>query len=86
MLSNKDILKKFIADFLLDDVREDEIDDKFNLLEAGLDSLGIMRLLDFLEKELQVDLQGVNINPAKVKSLDLILSLVDIHKGSSTSI
>ena len=43
-----------------------------DLLEAGLDSLGIMRLIMFAEKEFAVTLPDTEIEPDNVNSLNAL--------------
>jgi acyl carrier protein len=43
-----------------------------DLLEAGLDSMGIMRLIMFAEKEFGVTLPDTEIEPANVHSLNAL--------------
>lgn len=46
--------------------------DDSDLLEAGLDSMGIMRLIMFAEKEFGVTLPDTEIEPANVRSLNAL--------------
>lgn len=46
--------------------------DDGDLLEAGLDSMGIMRLIMFAEKEFGVVLPDTETEPANVRSLDAL--------------
>lgn len=72
----KNKLKNFIATNLIIYANFNELSDDFNLLEAGLDSLGMMRLVDFIEREFGVELEDVDVMPANMKTLFLIEQLV----------
>lgn len=68
----KEKLKAFIFSELIyheDPARFGGDDD---LLDAGLDSMGIMRLILFAEKEFGVTLPDTDIEPANVRSLNAL--------------
>lgn len=79
MNSKIEKLKNYIKDQLLDLSVDYEIEEDFNLLEAGLDSLGIMRLLDFIQREFGISLEEINVTPAAVKTFNLIEKLIKEH-------
>ena len=68
----KDKLKKFIFSELIYHDDPDSFGDEDNLLDAGLDSMGIMRLIMFAEKEFGVTLPDTEIEPDNVKSLNAL--------------
>lgn len=65
-------LKSFIFSELI--YHEDPVSfgEDDNLLEAGLDSMGIMRLIMFAEKEFGVTLPDTEIEPDNVQSLNAL--------------
>jgi len=68
----KEILRKFIFTELIYLEDPAAFGDDDDLLEAGLDSMGIMRLIMFVEKEFGVTLPDTEIEPANVKSLNAL--------------
>lgn len=68
----KEKLKKFIFSELIYHEAPETFGDDADLLEAGLDSLGIMRLIMFAEKEFGVILPDTEIEPDNVHSLDAL--------------
>ncbi|MCI0653160.1 MAG: phosphopantetheine-binding protein [Methylococcaceae bacterium] len=51
-----------------------------DLLEAGLDSMAIMRLIIFIENEFRVILPDAEIEPDNVRSLDALEQWIARHK------
>ncbi len=72
----KETLKNFIFAELI--YHEDPVSfgDEDNLLDAGLDSMGIMRLIMFAEKEFGVTLPDTEIEPDNVGSLKSLESWI----------
>jgi D-alanine--poly(phosphoribitol) ligase subunit 2 len=68
----KQKLRKFIFDELIYLENPDAFGDGGDLLEAGLDSMGIMRLVLFIEKTFGVTLPDTEIEPDNVRSLDAL--------------
>jgi D-alanine--poly(phosphoribitol) ligase subunit 2 len=68
----KEKLKAFIFSELLYHEDPASFSDDDNLLEAGLDSMGIMRLIMFAEKEFAVTLPDTEIEPDNVHSLNAL--------------
>ena len=65
-------LKNFIFTELIYHEDPASFGEDANLLEAGLDSMGIMRLIMFAEKEFGVTLPDTEIEPDNVKSLNAL--------------
>ncbi|MGZ8217409.1 acyl carrier protein [Methylomagnum sp.] len=68
----KEQLKHFIFTELIYHDNPDAFGDADDLLEAGLDSLGLMRLIMFAEKEFGVTLPDTELEPANVRSLNAL--------------
>jgi len=68
----KDKLRNFIFSELIYHDDPASFGDDDNLLEAGLDSMGIMRLIMFAEKEFGVSLPDTEIEPDNVQSLNAL--------------
>jgi acyl carrier protein len=73
-------LKNFIFEELvqIDDIASFTEND--DLLEAGLDSMGIMRLVLFIEEELGVSLPDEEIEPDNIQTLAAIVSWIERHR------
>jgi acyl carrier protein len=68
----KQALKKFIFAELIYHENPDDFGEDEDLLAAGLDSMGIMRLIMFAEKEFGVILPDTEIEPEHVRSLEAL--------------
>jgi D-alanine--poly(phosphoribitol) ligase subunit 2 len=68
----KERLKKFIFDELIYHEAPERFSDDDDLLEAGLDSMGIMRLIMFAEQAFGVTLPDTEIEPENVRSLNAL--------------
>ncbi|MGR8930314.1 MAG: acyl carrier protein [Gammaproteobacteria bacterium] len=68
----KEKLKAFIFSEVVYHEDPESFGDDDDLLEAGLDSMGIMRLIMFAEKEFGVTLPDTEIEPDNVKSLNAL--------------
>jgi D-alanine--poly(phosphoribitol) ligase subunit 2 len=68
----KDKLKKFIFTELIYHENPESFGDGDDLLEAGLDSMGLMRLIMFAEREFGVTLPDTEIEPDNVRSLNAL--------------
>ena len=68
----KDKLKTFIFAELIYHEDPAAFGDDDDLLEAGLDSMGIMRLIMFAENEFGVTLPDTEIEPNNVHSLNAL--------------
>jgi D-alanine--poly(phosphoribitol) ligase subunit 2 len=68
----KQKLRTFIFDELVYHANPAAFGDGDDLLEAGLDSMGLMRLIMFAEKEFGVTLPDTEIEPDNVRSLNAL--------------
>ncbi len=77
-------MHKLLKDFIFEElVQVDNIEsftDQDDLLDAGLDSMGIMRLILFIEEELGVSLPDDEIEPDNLQSIDCITQWIERHK------
>ena len=73
-------LKSYIFDELVFVDEPSEFGDDENLLEAGLDSMGIMRLVIFIEEEFAVTLPDDELEPENLESLNKIMSWIKRHQ------
>ncbi len=78
----KNKLRAFIFDELIFVPDPDQFSDDEDLLEAGLDSMGIMRLIMFVEKEFDVILPDIEIDADNVQSINALERWILQHKNA----
>ncbi len=71
-------ISQYIAkEFLQDEGSVSEIPEDLNLLDAGIvDSLGLLRIVAFLEEEMQVVIEPEDMIPENLKSIHAITHLI----------
>ncbi len=74
-------LREFIFQELIFVASPDQFSDDNDLLEAGLDSMGIMRLVMFIEDEFGVTLPDTEIEPENIKSFHALKAWIEKHKN-----
>ena len=73
----RELLIRFIAEEFLLDPETPDIPDDLNLIEAGIvDSLGMLRLVAFLEEDLGVIIEPEAVTPENLCSIRSMLALV----------
>lgn len=73
-------LKSFIFSELVFVDDPDSFRDDDDLLEAGLDSMGIMRLVLFVEEELGVTLPDNELEPENLRTLSRLENWIKSHQ------
>lgn len=69
----KKMIKNFISADIADSEMRKDLKDDESLIETGiLDSLGIMKLLTFMEKNLSLKISSKDILPENFESIDAI--------------
>lgn len=74
-------LRAFVFDELIFVADPEQFSDDDDLLEAGLDSMGIMRLIMHLENEFGVTLPDDEIEPDNVQSFNALEQWILRHKN-----
>ena len=78
-------MKKKLRDFIFQELvfvsEPNQFGDDDDLLEAGLDSMGIMRLIMFIENEFDVTLPDTEIEPDNVQSFNALERWILRHKN-----
>ena len=74
-----DQLRNFIFDELVYIADPNQFSNDDNLLEIGLDSMGIMRLIMFIEDQLNVTLPDSEIEPDNFHSLNALAKWILNH-------
>ncbi|MGH8549258.1 MAG: phosphopantetheine-binding protein [Methylococcales bacterium] len=76
-MNAREIIARFITTEFLDESEVKTIPDDLNLVESGIvDSLGLLRIVAFLEEELNVVIEAEAMVPENLSSIGAILSLV----------
>ncbi len=77
-MSVKKSIKEYIVNELVVDKQYDSLSDSDQLIESGIiDSLGIMKLIGFIEDNLSVQIDDMELIPENFSSVDAISSLVE---------
>ena len=74
-------LREFIFQELIFVTDPDQFSDNDDLLEAGLDSMGIMRLIMFIEDEYRITLPDTEIEPDNVQNFNALEQWIIKHKN-----
>ena len=76
-ISNKETIRKFIVKELAKKEEHMQVSDQENIVETGLiDSLGIMQLVLYLEKEFFIKVKDEDIIPEHFESIDAISAYI----------
>jgi len=76
----KQQIRKFIFDELIFVAEPEKFSDNDDLLDAGLDSMGIMRLIMYIEDEFNITLPDSEIDPDNVNSFNALEKWILQHK------
>jgi acyl carrier protein len=76
-ISNKETIRKFIVKEIAKKEEHMQVSDQENIVETGLiDSLGIMQLVLYLEKEFFIKVKDEDIIPEHFESIDAISAYI----------
>ena len=78
-MDSKKMIRQFINSTIIDNHNgKNKLKDTDPLLEAGiLDSLGIMKLLSFLEETFSVSLEAKELMPENFETVETLSSLIE---------
>ncbi len=81
-MNTRDNIRNFIASELLRDRNSQPPADDDPLIESGIiDSMGVMSLLAFLEKEFSIEIPGDDLIPENFATITAIAALVERQKA-----
>lgn len=75
-------LRTFIFEELIFVAKPEQFGDDDDLLEAGLDSMGIMRLIMFIEDNYGITLPDTEIEPDNVQTFNTLEQWIVRHKNT----
>ena len=82
-MNTNETIRRFIASELLRGQHEKPPSDDDPLIDAGIiDSMGVMSLLAFLEKEFSIEIPGDELIPENFASITAIAALVERQKAN----
>jgi acyl carrier protein len=71
-------IKQFITEEFMPDVAPDELDSDFDLQTGGaVDSLGLLKLVAWLESEFGVSVDESELGPDSLRTVDAIKEFID---------
>lgn len=77
-MTARDMITRFIAEEFLPDTKVEDIPDNLDLIEAGIiDSLGVFKIIAYLESELNVTIDVEDMVPGRFRSVQAIYELVN---------
>lgn len=77
MADTKSIIRQYIMSELIKDKKQAGLGDSDSLIESGIvDSLGIMKLIGFLEDRINIQISDDELIPENFSSVDSITALV----------
>ncbi|MBL8062689.1 MAG: acyl carrier protein [Anaerolineales bacterium] len=77
-MTTSDVIRNFITNEILHNPSVIPLGDDESLIESGIiDSLGIMTLLAFVEREFSVEIPGDDLLPENFASISAITALIE---------
>ena len=71
-------IKEFVIEEYLPDASADELDDGYDLVAGGvIDSLGVLKLIAWLEESFGIRADDVELDPADFRSVAAIAAFVE---------
>jgi D-alanine--poly(phosphoribitol) ligase subunit 2 len=74
------VLKQFIFNEVVHITDASSFSDNDDLLKAGLDSMGIMRLVLFIEEKFGITLPDEEIEPENIHTINKIVAWIERHR------
>jgi acyl carrier protein len=71
-------IKTFIVEEFMPDVTVDDLESDYDLLEGGVvDSLGLLKVVAWLETEFDIGVDDAELGPESFRTVDAIKAFVD---------
>ncbi|MEV4315402.1 phosphopantetheine-binding protein [Actinocrispum sp. NPDC049592] len=85
-MSNADVIKKFVIDEFLPDVSASELAADYDLLADGvIDSLGLLKLIAWVEDHFQLAVHDTDLDPNNFRSVAAIDTFVAEHQNEKVA-
>ena len=79
-------IKEFIVEEFMPDVPAEELDGDFDLLTGGVvDSLGLLKVVAWLEDEFDISVDESELGPESFRTVDAIKTFVDQAREPSSA-
>jgi acyl carrier protein len=76
-MSHTRTIKRFVLDEFLPDLAEDQLETDYDLVAGGvIDSLGLLKLIAWLEQHFGVAIDDVELDPDSFRTIDAIDAFV----------
>lgn len=77
-MNTNEVIRNFIVSELMRNQHDELLGDEDPLIESGIiDSMGVMSLLAFLEKEFSIEIPGDDLLPENFASITAVAALVE---------
>jgi acyl carrier protein len=77
-MKNEDVIKQFVIEEFLPDVRAQELDPEHDLLAGGvIDSLGLLKLIAWIESQFDVTVDDAALDPDNFRTVAAIDAFVE---------
>ena len=84
-MSNVDAIKRFLIEEFLPDVNSSELDVDHDLLGDGLiDSLGVLKLITWLEEKFSLTIGDAELDPDNFRSVAAIEQFIVVSGATTT--
>lgn len=85
-MSNADTIKRYVIDEFLPDVSAADLDVDHDLLAGGvIDSLGLLKLIAWVEQHFDLTVQDDDLNPDNFRSVNAIDKFVEAAGAHSVA-
>jgi len=82
-----DVIREFILSELVQDKSVTTLSEKDSLIESGIiDSLGIQKLLVFIEEKVSIQIMDEDIIPENFETIEAIVRLIESKRPLSTEV
>jgi acyl carrier protein len=85
-VDDKAKIKQFLVDEFMPDMSPDELDDDFDLQTGGaVDSLGLLKLVAWLESEYGISVDESELGPDSLRTVDSIQEFINERRGETAN-
>ncbi|MGW7416286.1 phosphopantetheine-binding protein [Streptomyces sp. NPDC054863] len=78
-------VKRFVVEEFLPDVAPQDLDDSLDLLDEGvIDSLGLLKVIAWIESAYEIDTDEVDLDPESFRSAAAIAAFIESSRARHT--